>query len=789
MLAARRSSRLLLILGCAVVTLSTPALAHRSVGTRASSGYGQFNQQSFWELTPVSQDPTYANVRTETVCSGGVITIGTAQVCPSTYTFLYQISTGPNDLVLTFSGLTNFPFNTGGFSGFGILTCDQDPTTSMLCSQNLPTSTVNSIGWDAIDGDLVVTVPSVPSGDTLTFYITENTDQNNPGSPLPPPVLTLGGAVIVPVGLSFGSVQAGAVGSSQTLTIANSGDFSSTLDISKISIPNDFVSSGICTALTPGEYCALPIAFNPSSPGSVSGSVSISDDSPTGAESVRLTGTANSAGISVVPADLMFGPQAVGTNSQAISINIANAASNSQGLSISSIASSLNPISGQQDFSSTNSCGAAIAPGSGCTVQVTFAPTESGDTRTSMTISDNSPEGSHTIQLRGNGLSPSTATVNAESLTFSAQTDGTTSQAQTITVTSLTTAPDPNGGGKGLNVTALDATAAFAISSETCTTAGLLSANATCTVAVVFQPSLAGQYTGSLTIATDAPGGTLVVPLSGTGLEAATATPSFSVPAGMYTSEQSVTITDATAGATIYYTTDGTTPTTNSTMYTGAITVASSATLQAIAIAPGYTASAVATEQYTLNLTPSGFSINGAAVTVSAGATTGDTSTITITPAGGFTGSVNMTATISSSPTGAVNLPTLSFGSAAVVNITGANAATTTLTVSTTSATSAAHSSHRIGGSRWVFGGGTFLALIVFLDGRMRRQQRRSHFWIYLMLLAFLGGSVACGGSSTSSGPTTNGGGQGTTPGSYTITIVGTSGPITAKGSVSLTVN
>jgi sugar lactone lactonase YvrE len=83
---------------------------------------------------------------------------------------------------------------------------------------------------------------------------------------------------------------------------------------------------------------------------------------------------------------------------------------------------------------------------------------------------------------------------------------------------------------------------------------------------------------------------------------AVAATPVFSIVAGTYTAAQTVTITDSTSGATIYYTTDGTTPTIASTLYTGPVTVSSTETINAIAAATGYTSSAVASATYTINL-------------------------------------------------------------------------------------------------------------------------------------------------------------------------------------------
>jgi hypothetical protein len=84
------------------------------------------------------------------------------------------------------------------------------------------------------------------------------------------------------------------------------------------------------------------------------------------------------------------------------------------------------------------------------------------------------------------------------------------------------------------------------------------------------------------------------------GTLATAATPVLSLAAGTYTSAQTVTLTDSTYGAVIYYTTNGTTPTTSSTKYTGAITAAASETIEAIAVAAGFTNSAVATAKYTI---------------------------------------------------------------------------------------------------------------------------------------------------------------------------------------------
>ena len=77
------------------------------------------------------------------------------------------------------------------------------------------------------------------------------------------------------------------------------------------------------------------------------------------------------------------------------------------------------------------------------------------------------------------------------------------------------------------------------------------------------------------------------------------ATPAFNPPAGVYSSAQSVTISTATAGASIRYTTDGSTPSsTIGTAYSGPVSVSSSATLKAIAYMAGMTDSTVTSASY-----------------------------------------------------------------------------------------------------------------------------------------------------------------------------------------------
>jgi hypothetical protein len=98
-----------------------------------------------------------------------------------------------------------------------------------------------------------------------------------------------------------------------------------------------------------------------------------------------------------------------------------------------------------------------------------------------------------------------------------------------------------------------------------------------------------------------------------TTIETLAATPTFSPVAGTYTSTQSVQILCSTSGATIYYTLDGSTPNTGSSVYSTPISVSASETINAIATATGYTQSNVGSATYTINSSSSslGFPLSG----------------------------------------------------------------------------------------------------------------------------------------------------------------------------------
>lgn len=163
-------------------------------------------------------------------------------------------------------------------------------------------------------------------------------------------------------------------------------------------------------------------------------------------------------------------------------------------------------------------------------------------------------------------------------------------------------------------------------------------------------------------------------------------------------------------------------------------------------------------------------------VTIAApGATTGNTAIITITPVGGFTGNVDLTAKVTSSPSGADYLPTVTFGATTPVAITGAGAVTATLTIGTTAPATAALVPPAGPHHNWIAGSGTALAFLVLI-GIPARSRRKASAWFAVLLLLVAVAATATGCSSTNLGsqPPATSSTVGTTPGTYTVTITAT---------------
>jgi subtilase family serine protease len=180
------------------------------------------------------------------------------------------------------------------------------------------------------------------------------------------------------------------------------------------------------------------------------------------------------------------------------------------------------------------------------------------------------------------------------------------------------------------------------------------------------------------------------------------------------------------------------------------------------------------------------YSISPASATVSSGGASG-TATVTVTQVGGFTGTVTLSCSSSNITVGCSLSPT------SIDLSSTASSATSTVTVTTTAPgvipgkASAARSQR---GTIWFATTGAGFVAGLFLVGASTRKRRWATI-IPLVVLGCLLTSVGCGGGSSNSGSSSSTGTTtptGTSPGTYAITIAGTSGTLTQTGSVSITV-
>jgi len=202
-------------------------------------------------------------------------------------------------------------------------------------------------------------------------------------------------------------------------------------------------------------------------------------------------------------------------------------------------------------------------------------------------------------------------------------------------------------------------------------------------------------------------------------------TPTFTPAGGTYTGAQQVTIADTTSGANIYYTLDGTKPNINSTLFTGAITISQSSTLNAIAAATGYDNSDVASAAYTIQapvpaptitgLSPSSATAGGAAFNLTVNGTNftsaasvlwnGASLNTTFVNAGQLTAAVPASSIASA---GSVNVTVVTASGVSPVSAFTVNAGTPTVTsLTVTSGSTSGGTSVGIAGANFIPGATT----------------------------------------------------------------------------------
>jgi len=373
----------------------------------------------------------------------------------------------------------------------------------VLTQSDIP-STPNSIGPPSLN-------PGVPfDGEALDYLLKIALSLGAP-VPILNPRQVLLGVENVGVGSPPADVQVGNFGDApMSPTVSITGDFSETDN---------------CSAAVPGgQKCDINVVFTPTALGNRTGTLTVSFGGNIPSQTIPLSGNGVALAVTLAPTSLYFGIQATGTTSGLQQVTVTNTGTGS--LVISSVQTT-------SEFAATNTCGAALAAGNSCTIQVTFTPTASGIQTGSLTITDNASGSPQTVALTGNQTGTAAVTLSPTSLGFGAQANGTTSAPQPVTVTNSGSAP--------LVVSSVQTTSEFAVTNS-CNAP--IQAGSTCTIQVTFTPSASGSQTGTLTIADNASNSPQTVSLAGN----QPANFSLSVPGG-----SAATSSTVTAGQTATY--------------------------------------------------------------------------------------------------------------------------------------------------------------------------------------------------------------------------------------------
>ncbi|MBC7733534.1 MAG: choice-of-anchor D domain-containing protein, partial [Bacteriovorax sp.] len=219
----------------------------------------------------------------------------------------------------------------------------------------------------------------------------------------------------------------------------------------------------------------------------------------------------------VSPTTLSFS-QTVGSSSVAQTVTVSN--TGNAALSISAVA-----VAGTQaaDFQiasgSTCVAGGSVAANASCVLKLVFTPAAAGARNASVAITHNAVGSPAGVTLNGTGTTAPQAAIslNASALSFAAQTVGSTSAVQSVTVSNSGTATLTFSG-----LTLAGTSATDFSRSGSCTPTATLAAAASCTISFSFAPGAVGARSATLTLASNASNGSAVLSLAGTGTAVAT---------------------------------------------------------------------------------------------------------------------------------------------------------------------------------------------------------------------------------------------------------------------------
>jgi hypothetical protein len=248
--------------------------------------------------------------------------------------------------------------------------------------------------------------------------------------------------------------------------------------------------------------------MKPAVVGSLAATLNLADNSSGGSpQQVALTGAGTAAVpvLTVTPTSLAFLSTVVGYASPAQIITLENT-----GKLTATLVSIKVTGAKATSFYQLNTCGASIAPGGICYIMAAFKPTAVGSSTAAVTITDNAAGSPQSVTLSGTGIAVPTVTLSATTLTFASTAIGTTSQAQSVTLTNKGTSP------LTINSISLTGTNASSfIQANNCLSP--LAAGAACTIFVALDPAAAGTLKATLTISDNASITPQSVALTGTG--------------------------------------------------------------------------------------------------------------------------------------------------------------------------------------------------------------------------------------------------------------------------------